>query len=181
MMKLIEAGGRAILSDGARAADEDNPEGYFELEAVKNSRNDASWIEQAGGSAVKVIHLLIPHLPLDRRYKVVMMHRDADEVLASQRKMLDRQDREGARLDEAALKGAFAKQLIRIRKYMSKRPCFEVIEMDYNALVADPEPQLLRLVEFLDLPGDVADMLAVIDPSLYRNRTDPEKPPAKIR
>ena len=181
MMKLIEAGGRAILSDGVRAADEDNPEGYFELEAVKNSRNDASWIEQAGGSAVKVIHLLIPHLPLDRRYKVVMMHRDADEVLASQRKMLERQDREGARLDEAALKGAFAKQLIRIRKYMSKRPCFEVIEMDYNALVADPEPQLLRLVEFLDLPGDVADMLAVIDPSLYRNRTDPEKPPAQIR
>jgi hypothetical protein len=56
-----------------------------------------------------------------------------------------------------------------------------VIEMDYNALVSDPEPHVRRLVEFLDLPGDVADMLAVIDPSLYRNRTDPEKPPALDR
>jgi hypothetical protein len=64
---------------------------------------------------------------------------------------------------------------------MSRRPCFEVIEMDYNALVSDPEPHVRRLVEFLDLPGDVADMLAVIDPSLYRNRTDPEKPPALDR
>jgi predicted AlkP superfamily phosphohydrolase/phosphomutase/tetratricopeptide (TPR) repeat protein len=181
MMKLIEAGGRGILSDGVRAADDDNPEGYFELEAVKNSRNDASWIEEAGGRTVKVIHLLVPHLPLDRRYKVVMMHRDPDEVLASQRKMLERRDREGARLDEDALKCAFSKQLTRVRAYMSRRPCFEVIEMDYNALVSDPEPHVRRLVEFLDLPGDVADMLAVIDPSLYRNRTDPEKPPALDR
>jgi predicted AlkP superfamily phosphohydrolase/phosphomutase/tetratricopeptide (TPR) repeat protein len=181
MMKLIEAGGKSILSDGIRAADDDNPEGYFELEAVKNSRNDASWIEEAGGSAVKVIHLLVPHLPLDRRYKVVMMHRDPDEVLASQRKMLERKDREGARLDEDALKRAFSKQLTRVRAYMSRRPGFEVIEMDYNALVSDPEPHLRRLVEFLDLPGDVADMLAVIDPSLYRNRTDPEKPPGLDR
>jgi tetratricopeptide (TPR) repeat protein len=181
MMRLIEAGGRRILSDGIRAADEDNPQGYLELEAVKNSRNDPSWIEEAGGRAVKVIHLLIPHLPLDRRYKVVMMHRDADEVLASQRKMLERQDREGARLDEDALKRAFSKQLTRVRAYMSRRPCFDVIEMDYNALVSDPEPHVRRLVEFLDLPGDVGDMLAVIDPSLYRNRTVKQLPSDSAR
>ena len=63
---------------------------------------------------------------------------------------------------------------------MSRRPCFDVIEMDYNALVADPEPHLRRLVEFLDLPGDVEAMLAVIDPSLYRNRSEPEKPPTPV-
>ena len=32
MMRMLEAGGLGVLSDGERTADVDNPKGYFELE-----------------------------------------------------------------------------------------------------------------------------------------------------
>ena len=34
-MKMLAAGGMPILTDGIRQADESNPRGYYELEAVK--------------------------------------------------------------------------------------------------------------------------------------------------
>ena len=37
MMQILAAGGLPVLSDGVRAADEDNPYGYYELEAVKKT------------------------------------------------------------------------------------------------------------------------------------------------
>ena len=56
MMQMLQAGGLSLLTDERRAADKHNPRGYFEYEAVKNSRVDVSWLEQARGRAVKVIH-----------------------------------------------------------------------------------------------------------------------------
>lgn len=67
MMQMLQAGGMTLLADGQRGADEHNPRGYFELEAVKHSRSDLGWLAQAGGRAVKVIHLLLPQLPAGRQ------------------------------------------------------------------------------------------------------------------
>ena len=35
MMGMLEAGGLELVVDGIRAADEDNPRGYYEFERVK--------------------------------------------------------------------------------------------------------------------------------------------------
>jgi hypothetical protein len=35
MMQMLVAGGMSPLSDGERAADADNPRGYFEYEPIK--------------------------------------------------------------------------------------------------------------------------------------------------
>ena len=35
MMQMLEAGGVPVLTDGLRAADDDNPKGYYEFELVK--------------------------------------------------------------------------------------------------------------------------------------------------
>ena len=98
MMQMLAAGGVELLIDQIRRADADNPRGYFELEAVKRTRQDASWLDDAAGKAVKVIHLLLRDLPDDREYRVVMMSRDLDEVLASQQAMLARSGKKGANL-----------------------------------------------------------------------------------
>ena len=90
MMQMLEAGGIEILSDGERQADDDNPKGYYELEAVKKTKDDASWVETATGKAVKMISQLMLDLPLDREYRVIFMRRDLQEILASQAKMLAR-------------------------------------------------------------------------------------------
>ena len=52
MMQMLDAGGLAVMSDGQRTADEDNLKGYYELEAVKRTRHDCSWVQDAVGKAV---------------------------------------------------------------------------------------------------------------------------------
>src|SRR4051812_40403893 len=101
MMQMLGAGGMQLLTDGQRAPDEHNSRGYFEHEAVKHSRKDLSWLNQANGKAVKVVHLLLAPLPLDRSYRVIFMLRDLQEVITSQRVMLSKQGRVSAALPDA--------------------------------------------------------------------------------
>src|SRR5262252_9270842 len=75
MMRMLEAGGLAILSDGQRTADVDNPKGYFELERIKDleKETDKSYLREARGKAVKVISFLIKDLPDENDYRVLFM------------------------------------------------------------------------------------------------------------
>jgi hypothetical protein len=66
MMQMLAAGGMTLLTDHARAADEDNPKGYFEHEAVKRTKHDPAWLDEADGKVVKMVHLLLYDLPPDR-------------------------------------------------------------------------------------------------------------------
>ena len=75
-MQMLRAGGIEPVTDGERQADQDNPRGYLEFERVKHLRTDRTWLDQAAGKAVKVIHLLLTELPDDREYRVVFMERD---------------------------------------------------------------------------------------------------------
>ena len=53
MMHMLHDGGMPVLTDHIRRADVSNPCGYFELEAVKETRANAQWLETAAGHAVK--------------------------------------------------------------------------------------------------------------------------------
>lgn len=90
LMNMLAAGGLPVLTDGVRAADADNPHGYFELERVKNLEHDAdkAWLRDARGRGVKVISHLLKELPADNYYKVLFSVRDLGEVVASQNTML---------------------------------------------------------------------------------------------
>jgi len=55
-MQMIHAGGVEALTDQERQADADNPRGYFEYERVKALRNDKTWLDEAQGKVVKIIH-----------------------------------------------------------------------------------------------------------------------------
>ena len=85
MMSMLESGGMPVLIDEVRGADIDNPRGYYEYEAVKALKHDASWVAQSCGKAVKMVYLLVYDLPPDIEYRILFMHRNIDEVLASQR------------------------------------------------------------------------------------------------
>ena len=63
MMSILGQAGIPLLTDDARAPDDSNPRGYFELAAVRKTNEDSAWLEQAPGQAVKVIHRLLPALP----------------------------------------------------------------------------------------------------------------------
>ena len=89
MMQLLEAGGMPLMTDGERAADVDNPRGYYEWEAIKHigKRPELLDDETVKGRAIKCISMLLPTMPLQHDYKVIFMTRPIAEVVASQHAM----------------------------------------------------------------------------------------------
>ena len=176
MMQMLAAGGILPLTDARRAADASNPRGYLELEAVKRLKSDRSWLPEARGRAVKIIHLLLPEVaagaPADPplEFRVVMMRRPVAEVVASQRTMLAREGKASAAVPDAQLQKLFADQLTRTERWLETRPEFRVCAVDYPELIADPAGTAARLNAFLGGRLDEAAMARVVDPALYRER-----------
>jgi hypothetical protein len=170
MMQMLARGGIEPLTDGRRAADEDNPRGYYEYDPAKRTRADASWVDRAAGRAVKLAHLLVEHLPPAHEYRVVLMRRDLGEVVASQRAMLDRLGERGADLSPAQLAAAYERQLGRVRAWLDKQPNVRFIEVDYNELIRAPEKVVAALAELFEGRVNAEAMRAAIDPELYRRR-----------
>jgi hypothetical protein len=170
MMKMLAEGGLPVLTDSIRTADEDNPNGYFELEVVKQlSEGQKDWLADADHKIVKVISALLEHLPPEHHYKVLFMERQIPEILASQRKMLARRN-ETSRISDAEMEAQFREHLKVIKYWLARQPNMEVMYVDYNRMMADPDPDLQKIIDFLGLPLDMAKMRAVPNEGLYRNR-----------
>src|SRR4029079_9082802 len=78
MMQMLDRGGIPALTDEIRAADPDNPRGYYEFEHVKQTKKDPSWLPQARGKVVKMVSSLLYDLPSTETYRVVFMQRNID-------------------------------------------------------------------------------------------------------
>lgn len=169
-MQVIHAGGIPAVTDGARSSDEDNPRGYFEHERVKQLKSDKSWVADASGKAVKVIHLLLQELPDDRPYRVVFMQRDLREVVKSQATMLARSGRTGGGLPPERLIAVYEQQLKSVDGWLAARPNFQVLRIPYAGLVASPDAWIPRLNAFLGGRLDERAMAGAVDPALHRNK-----------
>ncbi len=172
MMKMLEAGGLPIMTDNERAADIDNPKGYFEYERVKDleKETDKSYIREARGKVLKVISFLIKDLPDDNDYRVIFMRRELDEVLASQNKMIERLGSSDSSAAEEAMKEAYRNDIVRTRLLCKNRPNFELIEVHYKGTIEDPLATARSVNAFVGGHLDEAAMRAAVDSNLYRNR-----------
>lgn len=171
-MRMLEAGGVEILTDRARTADEDNPHGYFEHDRVLtlDKGADTTWLADARGKAVKVVSALLPHLPETYQYKVVFMHRDLREVLASQNKMLQRRGEAGGTAGDDEMMRIYEGHLAKVTALLRRRRCFETLDVRYADVLADPAGQARRIHQFLGGPLGAARMAEAVSPDLYRNR-----------
>src|SRR5689334_7039557 len=119
MMKMLAEGGLETVTDSLRTADDDNPNGYFEFEAVKEMTDgNTGWLKDAGGKVVKVISALLEHLPAGHRYKVIFMERPLQEVLKSQQKMLLNRD-ENSSISDAEMQDQFTKHLAAVKFWLA--------------------------------------------------------------
>lgn len=173
MMQMLEAGGLPILTDRLRAADESNPQGYYELERVKelDKNGDTSWLREARGSAVKIIAYLLAFLPESLNYKVVFMRRDLDEILASQNKMLERRG-EPNPVSDAKAKESYRKHIIDTKVFLRTRPNFELLEVHYKQTLDDPRGVAERVSRFLEQRTAPEKLMTAVDAQLYRNRKE---------
>jgi len=170
MMKMLEAGGVPVLTDRLRTPDEDNPEGYYELERVKQLEHDQVWLEDARGKVVKVIAALLKHLPPDYAYQVIYMRRSIDEVLASQRQMLIRRGEPSDVMSDERMGELFRRHVAQVRTWIAEQPNIQVLDVDYGEILAHPLEQAERLNQFLGITLDVDSMVEVVNPDLYRQR-----------
>ena len=169
-MKMLEAGGLGVVTDGLRAADEDNPKGYYEDERVKDlyREGDKTWLRDARGQVIKIISFLLKSLPADNNYKVLFMHRNLREIVASQNKMLARRGEKNDTPDERAV--ALLDEQVRDARFFLRRPQFDVMELNYGEILDAPGPVATKMAAFVGGPLDVDKMKQVVDVQLYRNR-----------
>jgi hypothetical protein len=171
MMKMLEAGGIPPLTDEIREADKDNPKGYYELERVKQmDKGDVAWLDDAQGKSVKVISALLRHLPQDYEYRILFMRRNMPEILASQRKMLIRRGENADDMDDEKMAALFEKHLQSTINWIEEQPNVSVLYVHYSDMLANPEPLVVKIQEFLNQPLNTNAMAEVVDPNLYRNR-----------
>ena len=170
MMKMLEQGGLQVVTDSLRTADDDNPNGYYEFEIVKQMPSgQTAWLDGAQGKVVKVISALLEYLPAKYHYKVIFMERAIGEVLASQRKMLSNRQEE-ATVSDAEMQEQFQKHVAAAKYWLARQPNISVLYVDYNKMLAAPDPLCQTIVDFLDMGLDVDKMRAVPNERLYRNR-----------
>jgi hypothetical protein len=170
MMKMVSAGGIPPLIDNIRTADEDNPKGYYEFEPVKKTKQDPSWLEQAGGKVVKMVHLLLLDLPPAYQYRVLFMRRLLEEVIASQNVMLERHGKRDPSLPDERVMTVFQAQIKKVDDWVASQPNFKMIHVNYNELLATPEEAVRTVNDFLGGDLNAPAMLEVVDPALYRQR-----------
>jgi len=171
MMKMLAAGGLPILTDSLREADEDNPNGYFEVELSKALKEgEKKWIYNANGKVVKVISYLLEFLPDDITCDIIFMERDIREILASQKKMLQRRN-ESLAISDAEMESQFREHLRAVKYWLARKPGFRVLYVNYNEMMKNPEKLCRSVKSFLDLPLDLEAMQAIPNQSLYRNRS----------
>lgn len=170
MMQMLEAGGARILTDHVRESDEDNPKGYYEYEAVKQTKQDPSWVRSAGGMAVKMVYRLLYDLPPSYQYRVIFMKRPLDEVIASQRVMLQRTGQQGAALSDKKLADVFTRELTRIDQWLHDQGHMSVLDVSYHDVLEEPLKQVEAINRFLDGGLDTTAMANAVEPTLHRQK-----------
>jgi len=172
MMSALQAGGLPLLTDELRQADLNNPKGYFVYEAVKKlAKGETGWLLSAQGKAVKVISALLCYLPGDYNYKVIFMERDLDEILTSQKRMLERSKTEETKpIGDAQLREEYQEHLTTIKSWLESQDWIILLTISYNQVLQDPVAAFEKVDAFLDSRLDVEAMVRIVDPGLYREQ-----------
>jgi hypothetical protein len=165
MMQIMENTSLPILSDGLREKDINNPEGYYELEAVKGIVKDNSFLKEAEGKVVKIVTPLPLFLDKTLNYRVLFMRRDLEEILRSQEKMLGKDqssEREKFKtIYELHLKKTYA-------FFESNKIPF--IDVWYKELIQEPELEISKMINFLNVKASIPNLIECIKKDLYRNK-----------
>jgi len=172
MMQMLDIAGIEIFTDKQRTADESNPKGYYEHEAVKRLARDKSWVKDTQNKAVKIISQLLIHLPMRFRYKIIFMERDLHEVVVSQHKMLLKLGAKRLKEDAypMAIENAFRKNLELVKTWSANKPNVEILYIEHKEAIVNPLEVARKVAAFLGKELDINAMAGVVDKNLYRTK-----------
>jgi hypothetical protein len=148
MMQMLAAAGLPIMADGERAADLDNPEGYYELERVKRVGRRPEILREAAGKAIKVVAPMQGQLLALHSYRVIYIDRPIGEVVESQLKMIRNRGNQGGAEDPEKMRRLLSNFRDSTLRMLDRRKQFQPLIVGYPDLVRDPEPWLDRIATF---------------------------------
>jgi len=100
------------------------------------------------------------------------MERNLDEVAISQRKMLNRLGKRKGETYPLTLMETYKKQIKKAKKWMSTRDYIKVLYINHRDVIHQPFESALKINDFLDNHLDPQKMAAIVDPSLYREKSN---------
>ena len=139
-------------TDGLRNADDDNPEGYLEWEAIKRIAKEPQLLDEPGleRKAIKIISALLPSLPRSHKYRVLFMRRPVAEIAASQTRMIKNRGTAASPNEEKNVVDVLQTHANSIRQFLrSQSGAFQFLEVDFPSLIADPAPWISRIADFV--------------------------------
>jgi hypothetical protein len=115
---------------------------------------------------------LLPNLPPKHKFKIIFMTRPVQEVVASQWQMLEHKGT-NPKTEREHLETAQQQHALEILTVLRKHARVSLLEVDYPALVRDPQAGANRIADFL---GDERvpqrqSMSVVVKPQLHRQRS----------
>jgi hypothetical protein len=168
LMQILNAGEIPIAFDNGRRADEFNPKGYYELLGGKiiNKLIAKSFaIEKYKGKFIKITSYGLKFLP-KARYKIIYSERDFEEILESMEKMMKKKDE-----DRVESKKNLIKLNNVIKKKIQEKKDLDVLFVNYNNVLKNPNSNIKKILDFLGLPYDNLDkMINAVDLKLYQSR-----------
>lgn len=171
MMRMLAAGGMPITTDNIRKANVDNPNGYYEIEKIKTLEEDNTWVYDEKGNVIKAVAALLPMLPKDIFYYVIFMQRHMTEILASQKKMLERRGTVAeSDVPDPVMAATYEAYLKATYKWLEQQHHFHVVYVNFNDIFQDPLTHARDISAFLGQDLDVEKMAKVVDAKLYRQR-----------
>lgn len=177
MMKILSQGGLEAYTDNVRQADSRNPNGYFEFEKTKNRLSYIDWINDTDSKLVKVVAPMLTHLPANKLYNVVFLHRDIDSVITSQTDMADHFSHSvWDDNDSSKLHNVYESIIEKTKDWLSKRPNIRTLHLKYEDVLSNPQHNIQRLKEFFSsYELDSQKMLESIEPLLNHNKSSHKK------
>ncbi len=168
LMQILHNGGYPISTDHSRPPDENNPEGYYELQGGKiiNSLMENKFpFDEYKASFIKITAYGLKFLP-PGEYVIIYSERNIEEILDSMEKMAKLTDE-----NREETKEVFLKLNSLIKKRISKRSDCNVLFVNYNEIINDPETYIKNIKEFLDQKdANQEAMISTVNKGLYRQR-----------
>ena len=87
--------------------------------------------------------------------------------------MLDHRG-QSSKLTDEEMEQQFLTHLAALKPWLVRQPNMEMLYVNYNELMVNPEPLCEQITDFLDLPLNQSRMIAIPDRQLYRNRRGTE-------
>jgi len=169
LMQILANGSVPLAQDEeSRPPDDNNPKGYFELEGgkiINTLMNGTFPISDYKGLFIKVTAYGMKFLP-PGKYRVIYSERNIEEILDSMEKMAKTQDQ-----NREETKAVFLKLNTIIKDLIQKREDMDVLFVNYNDILSEPENIVAAIHEFIGSADfDLDKMIETVEHSLYRKR-----------